>query len=358
MRSGSVGSSVIASRFEIITISCFIAVMMSALPIAWNFCALNSHSTELPNKNRILEMSLTANGKQMWIQRGLSQLVSRDLTTQQETVVLTRKELPLRLWRVSRDGSMFLIATDDRRLLIYQNHEVVVEEEFAEGRPLLAALSADGSVAVRISSEHELRCWDFSTADPSMVDVRLQGAAIRLGLSPDGKRFAVSNRQGTISIYDLKTTQCLATIECGGLLKTAPVFSDDSRWLAVICGRTVALHDASSGEKLWSISTDDLGGYHGVSFSSDTRWLAITGTFSGTRILDVTSGACRQEIALPPFMHRIDFSPSNDRLYMTVADDSIVEWSLADGQLYPIGVRHRASKSFPEVVTENVVVTK
>ena len=114
-----------------------------------------------------------------------------------------------------------------------------------------------------------------------------------VAFSPDGKLLAASDREGSISLWEVSTGQRIATLnEAGGKIVNDVAFSPD--------GKLLASGDGNGRTYLWNVATatqdsavkdpgTSIGGVAAVAFSKDSKTMA-TGDGDDTTYLWTVGG--------------------------------------------------------------------
>ena len=308
----------------------------------------NSRFLTTPTPKPILKLSATSNGKQLLVQHGYTEIVAIDLASEETYSFYSINAVRICDWHVNRDGSTFLFSADESEFLISRDQEFVVSEKLRGNASVLTQLSFDGTLAIRILRGTAARCWDLSAEVPTHIDFDLKNHVNEIALDSVGHRLVVTNLDGPIQIYDLKSGTLVRTIfgKSGlnhGIAAKSPAFSEDGRWLAVLLewGNSIGVYDSNSGEIAWTIETDSSKGFSQLTFSPDRKWIAASGITAGIKIFDSLTGQCRHEFPSRGVFHRIAFSASSDTLYSGTTDGLIHSWSLAGHESKQLRLREQ-----------------
>lgn len=154
------------------------------------------------------------------------------------------------------------------------------------------AMCPDGaSVAVRGDKEILVVDWPGGrTRLPTSESELPPCAAGGLGFSPDGRLYARTSANGTITILDAATRATRHTL---------------------------------SGH---------LGTVGAVAFSPDGRWLASGGLDNDVRLWDVSVGTCARTLTLPSHAtFAVAWAPDGRTLYTAGASRTVIAWNVATG---------------------------
>jgi Tol biopolymer transport system component len=155
------------------------------------------------------------------------------------------------------------------------------------------ALCPDGRrVVVWGDAKALLVDWPGGAARSPVTDSDLSPcAAVALGFSPDGRLYARTSANGSITILDVATTATRQTL------------------------------------------TGHLGSIGAVAFSPDGRWLASGGHDNDVRLWDVAAGSCIRTLTSPSHAtFSIVWAPDGQTFYTAGASRTVTTWNAATGE--------------------------
>jgi WD40 repeat protein len=155
------------------------------------------------------------------------------------------------------------------------------------------ALCPDGhSVVVRGDASVLLVDWPGGTARPPVTESDLPPcAATALGFSSDGRLYASTSTNGSITILDTATAAARTTL------------------------------------------TGHLGTIGAVAFSPDGKWLASGGLDNDVRLWDVATGTCARTLTSPTHAtFSIVWAPDGRTFYTAGASRTVTAWNAATGE--------------------------
>ena len=326
------GLAAITTLVEVLLIGIVVWAVVVAIPILLISANANSSAREGDKNGPIMRLSVTSNGQQLWIQRGVSEIVTVDLVTRQTHSVYRLNDRTILGLCVSQEASTYLLSIDDREVMIFRKKELVVFEQSLDNSPQITALSSNGMMATCISGGTSVRCWDLSSLDPVLSEFVLLESAGKIALDSVGERLVVSSNRGGLKVYDVKRGIPVQTLAESDSIAIDLVFSEDGRWLVAVRNQSLALYDIRSGEIVWSIRASESDYFMSAAISSDGARIAASRLRTGIHILDRVNGMPCHHFSSDSVMYKMAFSPSNDTLYAGSADGSIRIWSLSTGR--------------------------
>jgi WD40 repeat protein/transcriptional regulator with XRE-family HTH domain len=160
--------------------------------------------------------------------------------------------------------------------------------------------------------------------------------AMSVDLSPDGQMMAVGDSIGNIYLWNITTTQLLATFEghIGWVWSVA--FSPDGKTLA--SGSTdssVRLWDVQSGQCL-QVLTEHTGSVRSVSFSRDNQQFASGSEDKTVRLWNLQGQCLRVLKGHTQSVYSVHFAPNQQTLASSSNDTTIRIWDTSNGNCLSI----------------------
>ncbi len=152
----------------------------------------------------------------------------------------------------------------------------------------------------------------------------------KISFSPDGKYLATANMDGAPTIWDLKTSRKVLSLETGMLPSKAIAYSPDGRLLATGGDEgIVQVWDAKNGEEQFSL---ELGGIiHALSFSPNGDYLAAASEDGNIKVWETETGKIISNPQRQAGMYDITFLA--DGRYATAGQDGTTRvWDPLTGQ--------------------------
>jgi WD40 repeat protein/serine/threonine protein kinase len=198
------------------------------------------------------------------------------------------------------------------------------------GRMWSAAFSPDGRQIVT-TDDRAAQVWDAQTY--RRTSVLFHGDTVYRALySADGARIVTAGGDGTVKIWDAATGALVRELRGGDarLRYFTAALSPDGRLVAAIDDRGDAARvwDAATGTPVAEIHGDGLG-FPGLAFSSDGRWLAVTGG-GDVRVTDAQTW--RPVLTIRgPRVRSLAFDPTGARLVTGTATGDTAVWDIPSG---------------------------
>jgi WD40 repeat protein/transcriptional regulator with XRE-family HTH domain len=289
------------------------------------------------------------------------QQICIEFETQQLNVLRTHTLLRVQAKEYVREIQTRLIVKPVIEQLLYRFGSVAAIE--AQARHLLAqqgknpGYTGGNLINLLVQLQVDLRGSDFSDlvvqqADLRQVDlagVNFQnanltksifsetlGIAMSIDLSPDGQMMAVGDSIGNIYLWNISTTQLLATFagHIGWVWSVA--FSPDGNMLASSStDSSVRLWDIQGGRCL-QVFTEHTGGVRSVSFSADGQQLASGSEDKTVRLWNLQGHCLRVLKGHTQSVYSVHFAPDQQTLVSSSNDATIRIWNVSNGNCLSI----------------------
>jgi WD40 repeat protein len=208
------------------------------------------------------------------------------------------------------------------------------------------ACSPDGSRLAATTNDNTIRIWDLASGK-QRVPFNVGNNHPCLAFSPDSRSLVTVSPQHELNIRDAETGGVTRTLRGHKFPLRSIAFSPDGRRLA----SASAGLDHEGELKVWDLGTgqevfrrEQSGrACWAVSFSPDSKRVAVAGVDGPVRILDTETG--NQLLSLPNSLTRITclaFSPNGRRLATGGLDRTVKLWDARTGQEIFIVGRHSA----------------
>lgn len=300
--------------------------------------------TSKQTSNRFVsKIVLDQDGNRLWTCRSRKEITQLNLITGDVEATLTLPETEwLHAIVHSRDGLTSLLcakSTSHVSATLYREGTIVKREFLDLEHPLeIASVSHDGTVCVCATEDGNLLCWIHDGPEIREFTYRLMldSVIVAIELNSNGRRMAVTQRNGTISFLDPVTGRADQNELQIESLCSLSNWSDDERLMGIVdFGGRIGVYDVTDGRKVFehipSFSRDSEVCYSlCMQISRDSKWLAVTGTgIWGINVWNLQSGQLAGRLCQGNGIIRtIQFSPMSDRLYSGGVDGKIREWSL------------------------------
>ena len=332
LRSGVACLATLAELLLIVAVATVAFVFMGTLAIP---VEIHSPAAAAVSEDSIKRLFATEDG-QIWIRRGNSEIVRFDTKDRTSRSVFPWNDRPVTEFCVSNDGKTWVLAIEEREVMIFRDERLIASEELPPELPAKTAISGDGQIVVSLNEGASCRCWDLSNSSGAISDLPLTEPADRLSLDQHGTRLLVASTLGNLQIYDPKTGTLIQSIPGVGLLSAQGRFTSDGEHVVLVSGHEVSLYALQSGKRKWKTMMNGTEYLRELMVSLDDRYIAVSGVASALYVLDRGSGRIMRNYVDRQNFCGISFSPRGDAVYSGGSDGSIWAWPLNDERLMPI----------------------
>ncbi len=289
------------------------------------------------------------------IQRLCTEFITRQLDVwQSHSLIRVRakdyvREIQLRLimqplieWLLSSYPNASEVEARAKLLLAQQQHPSSSRAGYAAGNliNLLVQLQVDlrgSDFSGLVVQQADLRQVNLAGVNFKDADLTQSifseslNSAMSIDLSPDGQMVAVGDSTGLIYLWQIATTQLLATFVGHTSWVWCVAFSPDGRQLASSgSDRSVRLWDVESSQCLW-VAREHTGCVWSVTFSPDGHRLASGSDDQTVRLWNL-KGDCLQVLqGHTKNVYSVHFSPDNQTLASGSKDESVRIWNTSSG---------------------------
>ena len=289
------------------------------------------------------------------IQRLCTEFTTRQLDVwQSHSLIRVRakdyvREIQLRLimqpmieWLLSSYANASEVEARAKLLLAQQQHPSSSRSGYAAGNliNLLVQLQVDlrgSDFSGLVVQQADLRQVNLAGVNFKDADLTQSifseslNSAMSIDLSPDGKIVAVGDSTGLIYLWQIATTQLLATFVGHTSWVWCVAFSPDGRQLASSGSDTsVRLWDVESGQCLW-VATEHTGCVWSVTFSPDGHRLASSSDDQTVRVWNLQGDCLHVLQGHTKNVYSVHFSPDNQTLASGSKDESVRIWNTSSG---------------------------
>jgi WD40 repeat protein len=266
-----------------------------------------------------------------------------DATTGQERTKLDGATAPLRAIALSGDGKKLFAGggeakgmTSSGLVFVWDVASKKLEKTLESSFPInMVAASKDGSLAVAMGDDRQVRVWDVPNAKVK-TEFSPQQQVLGLAISPDEKSIALATTLGTVRLVNSSDGEEAGVLDGHNGFCRCVAFLDG--------GKKLVSGGASRSLKLWSIADKkELATLRQDEPFEFTPVLAMTATRDGSMIAqagdsDITlrdgrTGALKHTLkGHSDSVICVAFSPDGKTLASGSADKTIILWNTADGK--------------------------
>jgi WD40 repeat protein len=262
-----------------------------------------------------------------------------DLTKPKEERAVCTHPDSIRTFTFDRDGKR-LASTDGSVVKVWKadTGEVLSERSFTRGARELVFLADGSGLLVGLHSGRVVR-WRFRQRVPGLIH---HGEILSdLALSKDGNLLATGGKKGTLQLWETASGKLLRELKGHSMMLRSLAFSPDDRYVVSLARNVirgmVIIHDTATGKVL---RKDIVGNApQQVAFSPDGTLLGMADT-DVVRLWDIRPGqvpdlATRPRLRLysrAKVSNGLSFSADSRRLAVTGADQAVRLWDVTTGE--------------------------
>ncbi|MEE9417773.1 MAG: WD40 repeat domain-containing serine/threonine-protein kinase [Acidimicrobiales bacterium] len=155
-----------------------------------------------------------------------------------------------------------------------------------------AALSADGNTFVTLGRDNDLRAWDMSANNPSVISADVAGSAGSIAMSTAGDVVAVGRTDGVVSLLRSDDLSPIAEFEIGSASTAGVEFDADGEILLVATtDGAVSVVEFSDGRWAGPRSLGEHRGVLAATLSDDGSTAVTVGKNGELRVWSIATGA-------------------------------------------------------------------
>ena len=169
-----------------------------------------------------------------------------------------------------------------KHFLKYEGHSSYVNS---------VTISPDGKYIVSGSDDETIKIWDIKTGE-CLNTLEGQNRVKSVTISPDGKYIVSGSIDKTIKIWDIKTAECLNTLEGHSSYVESVTISPDGKY--IVSGssdKTIKIWDIKTGECLNTLEGHSYW-VNSVTISPDGKYIVSGSRDKTIKIWDIRKGVC------------------------------------------------------------------
>ena len=322
---------------EILFLGLLVLVSFGLIQLVVNGSWSESPSSAVLN-DPISNMTTICEGKSLFINRGISEIMRLDLERETWDTLLKTNQGTLARSCVADDGQVSIHSVDAQEVMILRKGEWIISERLRDpqenpsGR-IEIGISAKGNRAIRVLKGTAVRCWDLSQEVPVDTEFTLGEPAEKIVLDRDGNRLFVVTQAGSLHAYDIASGELLHSLPGIGLVTAKPVISADGQAILLVHGQSITRYDIAENQISWRVHLGWPHSLYYVALSPDGTRLAVCGAAAPIHILDFSTGILLQTLSKAKCFGGLAFSAGSHQIYSADLDGSIRVWSVSDGRV-------------------------
>ncbi|KAF7545560.1 hypothetical protein G7Z17_g9089 [Cylindrodendrum hubeiense] len=195
------------------------------------------------------------------------------------------------------------------------------------------ALVPDGRRLVSASDDQTIKIWDIRTGECLQTLNYHRGRGVRsVALAPDGGSLVSGSNDNTVTVWDTRTGAPLLTMRGHEHEVSAVAFAPDGKWLlSGSYDRTVKIWDAKMGTCLRTL-TGHKGAVFSAIFALEGEWIVSASGDKTIKIWIATTGACLRTLAGHNNLINSVVSASDSKWLISASNDKTVKiWDARTG---------------------------
>ena len=237
--------------------------------------------------------------------------------------VLLAKATPDRQWILAWAsagvGAVFRADAPDAGCAIFEHSD----------NTAAACISPDGRRVAVADTKGELSVWDRETGQ-AVAKLRQNGIVVRaLEFSPDGKTLAMGDTEGNVALCNVETGDIPKTFKLtSGVINVA--FSPRGDFLLATDSNAARLSQLGPTDAPDTQPMELGGDIRGARFSPDGRFIVIYGAANRVLVWDIVGGSCKVLHTGSP-VNDVSFTRNSSKLLTVAQDGTAQAWRVVDG---------------------------
>jgi len=195
------------------------------------------------------------------------------------------------------------------------------------------AVDRNGHIGVAVAGDGSLSIWDLQTSnclhsieDPSRV------VATALAITPDGKWAFCSSRSGTLLLWDLEKASCSWETKGHSTPIAGVALSDDGTYGVSASGDgIISVWDLSRRTCVREIH-DEAGSIEAIAATTDLRTVAVITKGSSLKLYDLDTERCRSLLIGGGNITAVTLSGENNTGIAATREGHVIFWDLGSGR--------------------------
>ena len=294
-------------------------------------------STDNCSDRCVTRISLSHNGRRLWVYRRRHGVVQLDLQSGDSEQTLPVSGMDITALAHGRDNSTTLVCgADGTVVMIHDENAVAMICSFPDDMIVDASVSHDGRTAACATSKGRVLGWIRNGAETKdfRYDLPVESTVTQMALSGDGRYLFVGCHDGTVTFHNSVTGERFGSQLIVGERCAKFAWSDDERLIvAVTASGLIRVYDIEERRLVCESMADlscSLSKVRSLQIAPDGKRYAVSmDTSKDICIFNTATGRIEGRLrGHTGIVHTLQFSPASDRLYSGGFDGTIREWSL------------------------------